>query len=132
MSTMLRGMSSRFPAVLKATLGGMLLTAGPLVFGGMQEDFAQADVNGDGVVSRAEYRERMVDVFYALDAGREGYLTVDEMSATDRVLVERANANGDGKLSLQEFLEFRIRDFDRADNNGDGVLSPDEVRSFSG
>lgn len=132
MSTMLKRMLNGSPGARRAALAGMLLTGGPLVFGATQPDFAQADANGDGVVSRAEYRERMVDVFYALDTSRAGYLTIDEMSATDRALFKRANANRDDKLSLQEFLDFRLHDFDRADKNRDGVLSQDEVRSFSG
>jgi hypothetical protein len=40
------------------------------------------------------------------------------------------DANGDGKISLQEFLAQRGRIFDRIDVNHDGQITKDEVAAF--
>lgn len=40
------------------------------------------------------------------------------------------DANGDGKISLQEFLARRGRIFERIDADHDGQLTKDEVAAF--
>jgi Ca2+-binding EF-hand superfamily protein len=91
--------------------------------------FAQADENRDGVIDRAEFIDRNVEVFYAADANKDGYLSPEELEhgvlfAQDFKLMDR---NGDGRISLSEFLRARDPLFDEADTNGDGVLQLDEV-----
>jgi Ca2+-binding EF-hand superfamily protein len=44
----------------------------------------------------------------------------------------RADANGDGKISLQEFIAQRGKIFDRIDANHDGQITKDEVAAFQG
>ncbi len=39
----------------------------------------------------------------------------------------RTDANGDGKISLQEFIAARGRIFERIDANHDGVITSDEI-----
>ena len=39
----------------------------------------------------------------------------------------RTDANGDGKISLSEFIAARGRIFERIDANHDGVITPDEI-----
>jgi Ca2+-binding EF-hand superfamily protein len=41
-----------------------------------------------------------------------------------------ANRKGDGKLTLEEFLNARFRHFDLGDTNGDGVLTVEEVETY--
>jgi hypothetical protein len=43
-------------------------------------------------------------------------------------LFEIADANKDGKVSLEEAQKAALEQFDSADVNHDGVLSPDERR----
>jgi Ca2+-binding EF-hand superfamily protein len=91
--------------------------------------FAEADENGDGVIDRAEFIDRTVEVFYAADANKDGYLSPEELEhgvlySQDFKQVDR---NGDGRISLSEFLRARDGLFDEADTNGDGVLQLDEV-----
>jgi len=91
--------------------------------------FAQADTNGDGVIDRAEFIDRTVEVFYAADVNKDGYLSPEELEqgvvySQDFKQVDR---NGDGRISLSEFLWSRDALFDEADTNKDGVLELDEV-----
>jgi Ca2+-binding EF-hand superfamily protein len=91
--------------------------------------FAQADENRDGVIDRAEFIDRTVEVFYAADLNKDGYLSPEELQkgvvySQDFKEVDR---NGDGRISLSEFLWARNALFDEADTNHDGVLQLDEV-----
>ncbi|HME73878.1 MAG TPA: EF-hand domain-containing protein [Myxococcota bacterium] len=91
--------------------------------------FAQADENGDGVIDRAEFIDRTVEVFYAADANKDGYLSPEELEhgVLNPQDFKHADRNGDGRISLSEFLWARDALFDEADTNGDGVLQLDEV-----
>ena len=42
---------------------------------------------------------------------------------------QRMDANGDGKVSLDEFVQGRRAQFKRLDTNGDGKLSMDEIQA---
>jgi Ca2+-binding EF-hand superfamily protein len=90
---------------------------------------AEADSNGDGSVDRGEFHARMVDVFFFGDTDRDGYITWIEL---ERVVqfpddFRDADADGDGRISLHEFVRVRFHDFEEVDTNRDGVLSVDEV-----
>ena len=43
--------------------------------------FAETDSNHDGFVDHEEYHVRIVEVFYAADTNKDGFLTPDEMKA---------------------------------------------------
>jgi Ca2+-binding EF-hand superfamily protein len=91
--------------------------------------FAETDTNHDGAVDHEEFLERITEVFYAADVNKDGVLTPVEVTAT---LTETANlgaadSNGNGTLTLHEFLRARLKDYDQADTNGDGLLDLDEV-----
>jgi hypothetical protein len=97
------------------------------------------DANGDGKVSREEFRgpERL---FERLDGDGDGFVTKKEASAMrdrlDRrgggsgrsmrggqgVGLERLDADKDGRVSKKEWDAF----FEKADENGDGVLQREE------
>jgi hypothetical protein len=90
---------------------------------------AEVDTNDDGYVDHEEFHQRMVEIFYFGDTDKDGHMSYVE---TDRVVVfsrdwEAADINGDGRISLYEFLRIRFRDFEEVDGNSDGVLSVDEV-----
>lgn len=80
-----------------------------------------ADKNGD--VSQQEYQAFMTQAFDKLDANNDGSLSKaetgqilkpDQFAATD--------ANGDGRVSQNEFMDRVMKDFASVDKSGDGRL----------
>jgi Ca2+-binding EF-hand superfamily protein len=90
--------------------------------------FAETDSNNDGSIDRGEFHLRIVEVFYFADTDKDGYLSPDEQKRL--VFPEDFTADdkdGDGRISLREFLRVRFADFDAVDTDHDGMLSLDEV-----
>ncbi len=84
---------------------------------------AAIDIDGDGSVSKTEYRIFMSDVFLLLDTDYDGRLSqadladvisADQFAATD--------ADGDGAVTWAEFDAQTLVDFDAADQDGNGSL----------
>lgn len=99
-------------------------------------NFDRIDANGDGVISRAEYRNVQAARWTEIDRNGDGYLSEDDFP---RIAVGRArtrlaeiahlDANGDGRISRDEFLNGPPLVFHQADRNGDGALSRSEVEA---
>lgn len=105
------------------------------------------DLNGDGAVSAEEARERRSDVFASFDADDDGYIdaeeykTFDEARALDQeqngdhgmgrgrnnpangMRLEANDADGDGRVSREEFLDRAASWIRNIDRNGDGVVT---------
>ena len=79
-----------------------------------EEDFAQQDRNGDGVISPSEWFRSRAE-FYRLDYNRDGVLTRNEFLGGGQRTFSSAYGPRDA---------FSAMDFDR-----NGVLSPNEWRS---
>ncbi|HEY3188731.1 MAG TPA: EF-hand domain-containing protein [Solirubrobacteraceae bacterium] len=92
--------------------------------------FQETDRNGDGRIDREEFHRRTVEVFYFLDANRDGYLVVGEIAVIPIEAFRAADRDGDGKLSLQEYLNARFKDFEAMDANGDGVVTREELERY--
>ena len=93
------------------------------------------DKNKDGRIDREEFHQRMTEVFFFADVDKDGQLTYAELVTvdnTDPVAFKRADRDGNGKLSLYEFMYVIHRDFDAADRNGDGVIDMQELRVLVG
>jgi Ca2+-binding EF-hand superfamily protein len=106
--------------------------------------FDKLDANKDGAISRAEFlaakpqvhEQRVVvmsddDATAAIDgAPGEPHVKIMRMHGAGMQMhgkmFERADANHDGKLSLQEMTDAAVHHFDEADANHDGTLSPEE------
>jgi hypothetical protein len=91
--------------------------------------FAKLDANGDKVVDQAEldkareaFHERMQK---SADASGTPMPQPDGKRHGD--FMKRIDANGDGKLTVEEFTAAGEQMFARLDDNGDGKLAKDEM-----
>jgi len=97
---------------------------------GQQDRFAALDVNGDGRLSRSEWRTSAT-VFNALDANGDGVLTRDEAigeQAPNPAVQDdfaRIDANNNGLIDRNEW-RWNASAFDRLDANRDGRVTRDE------
>lgn len=112
-----------------------------------KEMIAKLDTDGDGFVSKDEFgREDWI--FAHLDSNQDGLLSARELSEGKSIPpapgdpsrppepgarrgfgLKQADSDGDGKVSLDEFVEWHKRSFARLDGNGDGFLTPEELRA---
>lgn len=112
--------------------GGPLASASPL-----DREFAVAavtwDLNKDGDVTCAEWKQYVTELFREADADRDGYLTPEEFGRMSRIdrLFEIAgfayyDSNNDKRISLAEMTDKPNPAFALLDKNKDCVISADE------
>lgn len=104
------------------------------------DDFALADANHDGKLSREEAAEYLVFVvFTASDADNDGRITEQEWIHNDQskgVTFRRCDTNGDGVITLSEAIAFSQHDraalalMRQADRNRDGKLNRAEIDAY--
>lgn len=104
-----------------------------------KEMMHKMDTNGDGMVSRDEWTAFQERVFDALDKDKSGFLTEAEftehisdatafgIAAYARGLMTKEmfmkiDANGDGKISREEFLAYHRKIFDMLDKQKKGMI----------
>jgi len=156
---MTKKLTGKAPMIAAIALGGVLLAAGAAVArgpGGGEAMFQQLDANGDGQITALEFQAFRDARVEGIDADGDGFVSQDEMVAmvqaeqakrmADRIaarygqLVQHADTDGDGKLSVEEFAaarETRERGprFDDSglpvgwDLNGDGVVTQQEFQT---
>ena len=117
----------------------------------LSAQFKQADVDRNGMLSRAEAERgvpQLAKHFDAIDANRDGQISAEEIRAWRRsakgvrktraarkfdAYFARADADGDGALSRSEAAKGMPRvaeKFDRIDTNGDGKVTREEMRAW--
>jgi Ca2+-binding EF-hand superfamily protein len=93
--------------------------------------FDKLDTNKDGTITRQEFvsaqpQVREHRVFVMRDGGEPGKMRMRGMGGMHGKMFEKADANRDGRVSLQEATNAALQHFDSADANHDGKLTPDE------
>ncbi|OJW73937.1 MAG: hypothetical protein BGO57_02005 [Sphingomonadales bacterium 63-6] len=100
----------------------------------------RSDLNGDGRITRAEYTEARTRLFDRLDQNKDG--VINQNDAGKRRLMKRPSseqlqelaahmdADGDGRVTRQEFVNGPAPMFDQADGNNDGVIDAREMKTF--
>lgn len=108
--------------------------------------FAKLDTDGNGAISRAEFdaaasklhdrfaaRKQDADgqdatghKFGARQASWGGHRGMRGHAGGLAMMGKRADTNGDGAISKDEFRSTALAMFDRADANGDGTVTPEE------
>jgi hypothetical protein len=92
------------------------------------------DLNGDDRIDIEEYRNRITDVYFFLDANKDGKLTVVEIQRSipniDPAVIDKADVNNDTIITIYEFRYVLYKDFDAMDQNQDGNLDTQEMKTM--
>ena len=110
----------------------------------MLERLKAADTDGNGMISRDEAKAlpRILKNFDAIDANRDGQITMEELHAFHQArhgergahrggFLTKLDTDKDGRISRDEAKAApRLAEhFDAIDTNGDGFLTPDEMKA---
>ena len=131
-------MMKNYLIVAAAVLGVLAVSVAPAACADRMDagaTMALVDRNKDGRIDREEYHQRMTEVFYFADVDKDGHVTFAELvavTAVDPEAFKKADRDGDGKLSLYEFLYIVHLDFDASDKNQDGVIDIQELTLLVG
>jgi len=109
----------------------------------VSELIQKMDADENGTLSEGEVRGRLKGIFSEIDENKDGALTQEEIelfqsekknNRKNRInknesfskLLEKRDANEDGKLSEEEVRGRLKENFDKIDLDGDGFISEDE------
>ena len=80
----------------------------------LDAEFAKLDTNHDGQLSKAEFMAVAPPV---------------QARTTPQQIIAALDANKDGKVSLQEYQAPPLANFNKLDANHDGVVTPQEIQA---
>ncbi|WP_169052313.1 EF-hand domain-containing protein [Tabrizicola sp. YIM 78059] len=104
------------------------------------------DADQNGMITAEEAAAHAESMFATMDVNGDGVLVADEMGAgrmgmmnpwgTPQLMQERRvarfaakDANGDGQVTMGEFLAAEKAQYEAADSDGDGKVTPWELRA---
>jgi hypothetical protein len=96
----------------------------------LRKAFAAADANKDGVIDVDESIGDAILIFVTLDKNKDRFLSKDELPGVDPNRMQRADRDGDGRLSVGEVASDRVWEFFEADTDRNGVVTFEEVRLY--
>jgi Ca2+-binding EF-hand superfamily protein len=108
------------------------LVSSPLMAQETTDDlFAQWDLNADGSISELEARTTLTTIFSTFDTNLDGYLDDDDEVADDQedvvedgeVAMDFDDPDGDGRVSMVEFVDRAGDWMALMDRDGDGVIT---------
>jgi Ca2+-binding EF-hand superfamily protein len=131
-------------SLIALSVSGCAAVARNALAAGARPDISQmlanADENGDGKISRAEFTEARAKLFARIDRNGDGFLTKDDVpqgllgrrrgDGRLQQAMTMLDKNGDGRISRDEFVNGPGLLFDRADTNHDGVIDAQELAAF--
>ncbi|MGH8187419.1 MAG: EF-hand domain-containing protein [Steroidobacteraceae bacterium] len=101
--------------------------------------FEHADPNQDGMITREEFNAARVEQFAKLDRNSDGFIDAADRDAEaanhesgrrhGRHGAARLDADSDGKVSKEEFVNAPTRFFDQADTDKSNVLDAKELET---
>jgi Ca2+-binding EF-hand superfamily protein len=126
--------------LLGGVLGLVLAASAPVL--AQMSPWAQADSNGDGAIDRAEFDAQRANHFKSTDSDGDGFVTEAELKAFfeakraqmeahrgDKAakMMERLDANKDGKITEAEWPKEGRMSFKNADADSDGAVTAEEL-----
>lgn len=97
----------------------------------LRRDFAVIDRDGDALLSWAEFKSRVMEVFYFADVDSDGRIKPEEAPRRMAGKFGDIDANADRWLTSTEFVAYHKRLFRGADQDRDDKLSRDEVDALT-
>ncbi|MBB4865040.1 Ca2+-binding EF-hand superfamily protein [Pseudomonas nitritireducens] len=113
-------------------LGGRCAVAGEM----SETAFSRLDRNGDGYIEASDMAAMRERMFHRLDRNQDGQVTREEVAPANPGVQVSPNAlpwpdqDGDGRISLAEFMSQEPALIVRGDRDGDHRVSAQEFREL--
>lgn len=92
--------------------------------------FEAADTSGDGRIDEAELAADTVAAFVAVDSNGDDRLSAEELREAGVASIGTLDVDKNESLTIVEVMNAKIVEFQNADANGDGELLPEEFIQF--